>query len=171
MTMTDIQQRGAWHCVTRLDKFDGDVDPDQATPVETIEVEGNILTYGGVSALWDTLIGAGTVTVFDNSNAYLGVGDSSTVAAAAQTALQAATNKLRVAMDGGYPDHTDGTGDGNHVITYRSTFATGQANFSWEEWGIFNHATAGRMLNRKVESLGVKTSAQTWTLTITVTIT
>jgi hypothetical protein len=37
---------------------------------------------------------------------------------------------------------------------------------------VFNSATAatGRMLNRKVESLGTKTSAQTWQFTVTITL-
>lgn len=57
-----------------------------------------------------------------------------------------------------------------NVMTFRSTFATTDANFAWQEWGIFNASTAGTMMNRKVESLGTKTSAQTWQLTLTITL-
>lgn len=109
-------------------------------------------------------IGA-AVTAFNNANAHIGVGDSSTAYAAGQTDLQAATNKLRKAMDATYP-----TGGAN-VITFRATFATGDANFAWNEWGIFNASSAGTMLSRKVESLGTKTSAQTWQFTTTLTVT
>lgn len=109
-------------------------------------------------------IGAGP-TFFNNANAYIGVGDSSTAFSAAHTDLQAASNKLRKAMDATYPS------GGSNVITFRSTFATGDANFAWNEWGIFNGSSGGTMLVRKVESLGTKTSAQTWQFTVVVTFT
>jgi hypothetical protein len=145
---------------------------------EELEVAGNLLMYGGASNQWQTLIGNGTTTAgqsltyFSNAQAAIGVGDSTTAAAATQTDLQAATNKLRVAMDATYPTHTDGTTSGSASISYRSTFSTAQANWAWQEWGVFNSATAGtgRMLQRKVESLGTKTSASTWALTVTLTL-
>ena len=101
--------------------------------------------------------------MFNNANTYIGVGDSTTAFSAAQTDLQAATNKLRKAMDATYPS------GGSNVITFRSTFATTDANFAWQEWGIFNASSGGTMLSRKVESLGTKTSAQTWQFTVTLT--
>lgn len=137
---------------------------------EVVETEGNELTYGGASALWDTLIGGGTVTVFDNTNAYIGVGDSSTAFAATQTDLQAASNKTRKGMEAGYPDHTDGTGSGAASIVFQAVFGTSDANYAWAEWGIFNASTGGRMLNRKVVSMGTKTSAATWTVTATLSL-
>ena len=74
-------------------------------------------------------------------------------------------------MDATYPSHTDGTGSSsNAVITYKSTFETGDANFAWAEWAIFNASTSGRMLNRKVFSGGTKTSADAWSLTVTITL-
>jgi hypothetical protein len=106
----------------------------------------------------------GTGTAFNNANSYIGVGDSTTAFAASQTDLVAATNKLRKAMDATYPQVS------TNVITFRSTFATGDANFAWQEWGVFNASSAGTMLNRKVESLGTKTSAQTWQFTVTITL-
>jgi hypothetical protein len=46
------------------------------------------------------------------------------------------------------------------------------ANVAWQEWGLFNNTTSGgTMLNRKVESLGTKTEAQTWQFTCTITLT
>lgn len=103
-------------------------------------------------------------TFFDNSNAYLGVGDSTTAFAAAQTDLQASTNKLRKAMDATYPQRS------SNVLTFRSTFATGDANFAWQEWAVFNASSSGTMLSRKVESLGTKTSAQSWQFTAQITV-
>lgn len=144
---------------------------------EVISREGNLLMYGGASVLWQALIGNGVATAgqnltyFNNAQAAIGVGDSNTAEAATQNDLQAATNKLRVAMDATYPTHTDGTTSGAATITFRSTFASGQANWAWAEWGVFNSASAatGRMLNRKVQSLGTKTTG-TWTLTVTLTL-
>ncbi len=132
-------------------------------PVEVIVEEGNLLTTAGATALLTLLIGGGG-SAFNNANSYLGVGDSTTAAAVGQTDLQAATNKLRKAMDAGYPQVSAGT------VTWRATFGTSDANWAWQEWGVFNAAAAGTMLNRKVTSLGTKTSAATWQLTVTVTI-
>ncbi len=106
----------------------------------------------------------GTMTAYSNANSYLGVGDSTTAFASTQTDLVAATNKLRKAMDATYPQLS------TNVITFRSTFATGDANWAWQEWGVFNASTAGTMMCRKVESLGTKTAAQTWQLTATITL-
>jgi hypothetical protein len=104
-------------------------------------------------------------TPFNNANSYIGVGDSATAYSAGQTDLVAATNKMRKAMDATYPQTS------TNVITARSTFATGDANWAWNEWGLFNASSSGTMLNRKVESLGTKTNTQTWQFTVTLTVT
>lgn len=106
----------------------------------------------------------GTGQAFNSANSWLGVGDSTTAFAAAQTDLQAATNKLRKATDASYPQVA------SNVITMRATFGTSEANFAWQEWASFNAASGGVMMQRKVESLGTKTSAMAWTLTVTITL-
>ncbi len=169
-------QAALWRARWTVEKRWGD-DQD-VEPYEVIDREGNLLMYGGASCLWECLEGNGTATAdqtltyFSNARAAIGVGDSSTAAAATQTDLQAASNKLRKAMEASYPDHTDGTTSGAASVSYRSLFGTSDANFAWAEWGVFNSATAatGRMLNRKVESLGTKTSAASWTFTVTLTL-
>lgn len=108
---------------------------------------------------------AAAATPFSNANSYLGVGDSSTAYAAGQTDLQAATNKLRKAMDATFPS------GGSNVITFKSTFATTDANWAWNEWGVFNASSSGTMLSRKAESLGTKASTQTWVFTAVLTVT
>lgn len=164
-----------WRCHTLLRKFRGDT-TDLDALYEEVSIDGNLLMFGGASAQWQTLIGNGTTTAgqaltyFNNANAHIGVGDSSTAEAATHTDLQAATNKLRKAMDATYPQHTDGTASGNASAVWRSTFATGDANFAWNEWALFNGSTGGRMLNRKVQSLGTKTSAASWQLTVTLSL-
>lgn len=194
--MLEAHDAQLWRCHTRLDKYTGEIDyalpkhgglavtPDGliVEAFEVVEKEGNLLTIGGASVQWQTLIGNGTtaagqaLTYFNNANAAIGVGDSTTASVDTQTNLQGAvagTNRFRVAMDATYPLHTDSTGTaGSKSITFRSTFGTATANITWNEWGIFNSATdgTGRMLNRKVEVLGTKTSAATWVLTITLSL-
>lgn len=165
-----------WKCLTEVAKFYGD--NTSVEPYEILTINDNLLMYGGASCLWQCLIGNGTTTAdqvltyFNNARAALGVGDSTTAAVATHTDLQAASNKLRKAMDATYPIHTDATTSGAASIVYRSTFATSDANYAWEEWATFNTVTAatGRMLQRKVQSLGTKTSAATWQLTVTLTL-
>lgn len=169
-----------WRCRTKLDKFEGDPtleerDSGLVVPFESKEIEGNLLVIGGSSALWQFLIGnPAALTNFANANAHIGVGAATTAAADTQTDLQAATagvDKFRKGMDATYPQHTDGTSAaGSKSVVFRSTFGTTDANITWNEWGIFNAATAGRMLNRKVEALGTKTAAATWVLTITLSL-
>lgn len=159
-----------WRCRTLVHKYADDAAFLAGDPFEVLDIDGNLLLYGGASAIWHRLTGGTTVSAFSNANAYIGVGDSSTAAAAGQTDLQAATNKLRKAMDSTYPQHTDAVTSGGASVTFKSTFGTSDANFTWAEWGIFNASTSGRMLNRKVESLGVKAAGSTWALTLSLSL-
>lgn len=126
--------------------------------------EGNLLLNEGINALW-TLVAGGSETAFNNANARLGVGDSSTAEAATQTDLQAATNKTYKAMDASYP--TYGT---SQKITFRSTFGSGDANYAWNEFTVDNGSVALKNLNRKVSAQGTKTSGQTWQLSLDITL-
>jgi hypothetical protein len=121
------------------------------------------LTNAGRNLIAAMLVGE-AVDPFDAANAYLGVGDSSTAYSAAQTDLQAASNKLRKGMEATYPSRA------TNVLSFRSLFGTGDANWHWQEWALFNAAAAGDMLSRKVEDLGTKTSAQSWLLTVDITV-
>lgn len=147
-----------WHAHMRLEKYDA-----AGRLFETIERDGNLLMTAGATALWTLLIGGGGTT-FANANAHIGVGDSTTAASASQTDLQAATNKVRVAMEATYPQVSTNT------CIFRSSFGSDVANWAWAEWGVFNAASAGTMLNRKVEALGTKSSGSTWVLTVTLSL-
>lgn len=120
------------------------------------------LTNAGRDIIAAALTGVGTPTLFNNANAYLGTGTSTTAFAAAQTDLQ--TAGVRKGMEASYPQVAD------NVITFRSVFATGEANQAWAEFGVFNAASGGTMLCRKVEALGTKTSAQAWQFTVDVAV-
>ena len=106
----------------------------------------------------------GTGVLFDNTNAFIGVGDTATAFAATQTDLAASTNKLRKGMDATFPQRAA------NVLTFKSTFVSAEANFAWAEWAIFNASTAGTMMSRLVQSLGTKTAGSTWVLTATITL-
>ena len=123
-------------------------------------LDGNLLLNAGINVLTNLLAGGGG-TAFNNANARIGVGDSTTAEAATQTGLQAATNKTYVAMDASYP--TYGT---SQQVAFRATFGTGSANYAWQEFTVDNGTTS---LNRKVSAQGTKTSGQTWQVTITIT--
>ena len=164
-----IADKGNWNVHWRAAYYTGDWTAEEidaglaGLPSDVREQDGNILVTAGITLLLNLLIGAGG-TVYSNANAYLGIGDSTTAAAIGQTDLQAATNKVRHAMDSTYPQVA------TNVITFRSTFLTSEGNFSIQEQGTFNASSAGTMLNRKVSDLGTKTSASTLQLTMTITI-
>jgi hypothetical protein len=122
------------------------------------------LTTAGRNQIAALLIDDSSPTPFDNTNAYLGSGDSNTAFNVAQTDLQASSNKTRKAMESSYPQRS------TNVLTFRSLFGTGDANWAWLEWALFNASSSGVMLTRKQEDLGTKTSAQSWLLTAELTV-
>jgi hypothetical protein len=170
-----------WRWKTVLRKYDRDIDLyrsafgkeageimffAEALLISERTIEGNLLMTLGADQVIKGFSAGGT-TLFNNANAFIGVGDSATAPAIGQTDLQASVNKLRQAMDATYPTHANGT----NVIVYSATFGTGAANFAWNEWGVFNAGpTGGIMLNRVVASLGTKTSAASWQLQGTLTL-
>lgn len=118
------------------------------------------LTTAGINFLSQAVIGQGVV--FDSAHAMLGVGDGSDAFSIGQVDLQG-TSILRKGMDDGYPTIQP------PKVSFKSTFSPNEANFAWNEWGIFNAETGGVMLNRVVESNGTKQDNQTWVLEVEVT--
>lgn len=142
-------------------------------PYETIELVGNLLTTAGLNRLTSLMIGAGGQAA-TNTASRIGVGNSATAAAVGQTDLQASAgsaNRWFQVMDATFPTQANG------VLTFKSTFATGDGNFVWNEWGVDIGAptvTSGNtvnalLLNRAVQSLGTKVSGS-WVITSTITI-
>lgn len=129
-----------------------------------VQETNNIYVNSGGALLLDLVMGAGG-NAYNNTNSYIGIGDSSTAPAVGQTDLVAATNKLRKAMDATFPSRA------SQVSTFRSTFATGDANWVWNEIGLFNAAAAGTMLCRAlVSSPFTKTSGISVVATYTLTV-
>ena len=130
--------------------------------IEKIEFPNLVVNVGGALIL-DKLIGAAG-TVFSNANAYIGIGDSATAPAVGQTDLQAATNKLRKAMEATFPSRS------GQVMTFRSVFGTADANWTWNEIALFNASSAGDMFSRSlVSNPFTKTSSLSITCSYTLT--
>src|SRR5690554_1294859 len=119
-------------------------------------------TDAGRNALMQALIGD-DFTPFNNANARIGVGNGDDAFNVSQTDLQGGS-KFRKGMENGFPTRTGNQAD------FRAVFASGEANFPWEEWAIFNAGAGGTMYNRKVISQGTKVSGQVWEFTVTVGI-
>ena len=127
------------------------------------EIDHNCLLNAGITALWNLVAGLGG-TAFSNAAAYIGMGDSSTAATAAQTNLQAATNKFYQAMNTGYPSVS------NQTITYEAIITGANANYAWNEFIVANSSGGTTALNRVVSAQGTKTAGQTWTVNVAITL-
>lgn len=138
--------------------------------VETVESEGNLVTTAGLDRIGDLILGEAVVALHDTS-VRLGVGDDSTAASVSDTDLTDGGDQYFRVMEASYPQQDDG------VMTFRSEFGAGDANFVWECWGLdvddsetaTSNATALSLLNRKVFSFGEKDGG-VWTLTVTITL-
>jgi hypothetical protein len=131
-------------------------------PYDTVEAE-NLLLTAGATALFNRLANLGSVTAFDATNGRIAVGDSATAVAVGQTDLQAVTNKMRKVFDSAPVISTNS-------YTAVATFATGDANWAWNEAGVANSASGAVLLNRIVQSFGTKTAALTWVTTAILTL-
>lgn len=144
-------------------KYASQEDFENGVHFDIVPVDGNTLLSEGITEVFKLISGL-TATHFGTANAFIGVGDSSAESSPTQTGLQASTNKFYKAVDSGFPVIT-----GND-ITWRATFASGEANFAWNEFTIANGNSDSAMnLNRKVSSQGSKTSGQIWSVNLTIT--
>jgi len=161
-----------WKCRYRLEKREGDINgcksPEErlaflenTRPYAVVEGEGNCLLNTGIDEMWDLIVGD-SANHFSNTSAQVGVGDSNTAASPTQTDLQAATNKTYKGMETGYPTSTA------QKATFKASFGASDANYTWNEW-VVKQATSTKCLNRKVDSLGTKSSG-TWTLEVAITL-
>ena len=154
-------EKAMWY----IKKFANEADYIAGKHYEITPVFGNGLLNEGINELL-TLACSSSGTKFDTTNAYLGVGDSATAFDAAQTGLQAVTNKTYKAMDSGYP--TYGT---DQKVTFKSTFTGSDANFDWNEFTVANgNSDSSKNLNRKVSAEGTKASGQIWELTLEISV-
>ena len=171
MSAPDVIDSKAWGVVATVEKWNvASYRAKGLPPDDTITTEDNLLLNGGIQNLLDLLCGLGSVTVY-GTGSYIGVGTSTSAAAAGQAGLQAGTSARDYqAMESGFPDRTDQT------MTWKSVWGSAEGNFAWEEWSIRSASSGtggedtGTALNRKVASLGTKASGSEWTLTVTITV-
>lgn len=134
----------------------------------TTFADGNLLLNGGINNLWNSLAGVSGLTPYNNANARIGVGDSTTAAVATQTGLQATTNVAYAGMAASFP-----TVGASQQAVFQSVFGSAVANYAWNEFVVDNGfvITSGIIsLDRLVSAQGTKASGQTWTVTMTITL-
>lgn len=161
-----MDTRDVIHYLTewRIKKYADDAAFAADTPFDSAYIRGNLLLNEGITELLKLLIGD-TATAFNNANAYIGVGDSTTAESAAHTDLQAATNKTYIGMAATYPQVSGQT------VTFQAVFGSGDANYSWQEFTVANGSSgSAKNLNRKVSNQGTKVAGQTWTISVSITL-
>lgn len=122
----------------------------------------NLVVTAGLNFIAGRMIGTTPAVM-----SHIGIGDSTTAAAASQTDLQATTNKIRKAF-------TTAASRSGNVVTYTCLFGTADniTGGAITEAGIFNNGTngSGDMLCRTVFPVVNKGANDTMTITWTVTM-
>jgi hypothetical protein len=143
-------------------------------PYAVSRFDGNLLTTAGLTRLTSLLTGAGGVAI-TNTTARTGVGDGAGSAAVGDTDLSAAagsTHRWFQIMDATFPQTAAG------VLTLKSTFASADGNFAWNEFGIdiaTATVTSGNTVNTTLFNhktsiaQGTKVAGQVWAATATIT--
>jgi hypothetical protein len=127
------------------------------------EFAGNKLLNEGVNEMWKLIAGLGG-TPFNNANSYIGVGNGTTAASGEQEELLG-ESKLYKAVDPTYPQINAQT------ITYRATFGLNEAAWSWDEFTIANGDSDSAInICRKVENHSTKPAADTWVVSLSITL-
>lgn len=160
---TELERLGLLSCTKAA------LDAEGVRPMASVRRDGNLGLNAGIARLGSLLI-AGGGQGLDNSHCRIGVGNGSTAVLNTDTDLSASAgsgNRWFNMADPSYPTFATQT------LTVVSTFATGDGNFPWAEWGIdFGTAAsavvAAPLLNRKVASLMTKTVAVVAAFTATI---
>ena len=149
------------------------------TPYEVTEEEGNLLTRLGLHRMWDRFIGTASNQALDATHTRIGVGDGVTAAATTDTDLSAAAGSTHRWFQLVGSVATIGAGASSGVLTVVATFATGDGNFAWNEFGIdigtatvtSSNTVNAVLLNHKTSiAAGTKASGAVWTATATITL-
>lgn len=122
-------------------------------------IHGNLLLDEGVAILWALFGGIGTEQAYDNATAQVGTGTSATAAAATDTDLLG--SGVWKDMEATFPSIASQT------ISFKGSYATGDANQAWNEFSVRNGATADENINRVVSAKGTKSSG-VWTLEVSI---
>lgn len=150
-------------------------------PGETVDWSGNLLVNVGIQRLEDLLMGVGSIVGYSNTTARLGTGNGAGTAAAGDTDLSASagsSNRWFQIMDATFPSRSSQT------ITFKSSFASADGNYAWNEFGVdgngaagstavvgTNDATHAALLNHKTSAaLGTKATGSVFAFTMTILV-
>ena len=147
--------------VWKIDKFDSKT----GEKIGHQEFLGNCLANEGIEE-WFKLIATTGAIQFDNTNANLIVGTGSGAATASDTEATF-TAGVAKGMEATYPQVS---ATASHKCTWKASFGSTDANQAWNEFGLMNANTGGKLANRKVSAQGTKTSGQTWELSLEITL-
>jgi hypothetical protein len=144
-------------------------------PTDIAECPNNLLTTAGLTRVTSLINGAGGQAA-TNTATRIGTGNGVGTAAVGDTDMSASagsSNRWYQIMDATFPSTSAG------VITFKSTFASADGNYAWNEWGIdiaaptvTSTAVVGAcLLNHKTSAaLGTKTAGSSWAFTATITL-
>lgn len=167
-----VSDSGLWHCHWQVRKYEDTAAHTAGRAYEVNDITGNLLTTAGLGRI-ATLLTAGTGNLISSTTARVGVGNGAGTAAIGDTDLSASagsTNRWFQTCTVTIP---------SNVLTFAATFASGDGNFAWQEFGIdIGTATVSSgntvgtvLLNHKTSiAQGTKASGQVWTATATITI-
>lgn len=161
--MSKILEKISESAVWTIKKFANEEDFKNNKPYAVDVFEGNILCNEGINELWTLVAGTGG-TKYDNTNAHIIVGTGTTAASASDTEATF-TSGVKKGMDTGYPTYGS-----SQTVTFQATYGGTEANQAWNEFGVLNAATGGKLLNRKVSNQGTKASGQIWQVQLQITL-
>lgn len=162
-----------WKTEAHVEKWKREADRLAGRPPDGhAYAHGNLLLTAGITRLGNLLTATGGTQAYDTTHTRIGTGNGSTAVVIGNTDLSAAAgsaNRWFQLVDTAPTVVTN-------VITFHATFATGDGNFVWSEFGTDQGTASGNtvtapLLNRSVPgtSLGTKTSGS-WAITETITI-
>jgi hypothetical protein len=143
-------------------------------PYSSTEVVGNLITNAGWTRLMNLLTAQGGTQALTSTSVRIGVGNSNTAEAYADTDLGAAAGSANR-----FFQPVSGSGAlGTRTLAFAATFGTADGNFAWNEFGLdvgTPTVTSGTTVNALLFNhkagiaQGTKASGQTWTATATIT--
>lgn len=138
---------------------------------ETTEVVGNLITNAGWTRLMNLLTNQGATQALDATHARIGVGNSNTAEAYTDTDLGAAAGSANR-----WFQLVSGAGTlGTRTLTYAASFASGDGNMSWNEFGMDFGTASGNtvtapLFNHKAGiAQGTKVAGQVWSASAVLT--
>jgi len=135
------------------------IESGETKPYESLTANNLWLTVGWTELL--KIITGASTSLFDSTNAQIGVGSDATAAATSQADLIGGSTSYK-GMVSGFPS-TPASG----TVQFKSVFLTSEANFAWQE-AVIKNSVSGICWNRYANSWGTKTSSEVWYLTATV---